>query len=354
VKYSINLDDAEFINLVNLSLGLYSPLKGFNTKKETENIILHKKINNKNQWTFPILLNAKKKIILSNKEYFLIYRGNKVGIIKVNSLFKIDKKKFCKKVFNTNSINHPTVRYIYNSPNNYISGDIKVFKNYFKKDKNFGYNIFKINNKTFSNSAVFTTRNICHLGHEHIHKKIIKSNKKLLICIIQSEKNKFDPDLVIKSYRQLKNKKKLYKNIQIIKIYLPLLMAGPKEAFLQAVYLNNLKCKYFIVGRDHAGFNNNYKKYDSQKIFNKLRSLKIKIIKTNEPFLCNNCKTVYFSNTEKCRCKLNLNKSISSIDGKVIKKLLLQNNFDKVGKFLSSEVASFCLKNIKKIKKFKG
>ena len=52
VKYSINLDDAEFINLINLSLGLYSPLKGFNTKKETENIILHKKINNKDQWTF--------------------------------------------------------------------------------------------------------------------------------------------------------------------------------------------------------------------------------------------------------------------------------------------------------------
>ena len=48
----------------------------------------------------------------------------------------------------------------------------------------------------------------------------------------------------------------MYKNIQIIKIYLPLLMAGPKEAFLQATYLNNLKCKYFIVGRDHAGYNN--------------------------------------------------------------------------------------------------
>ena len=96
----------------------------------------------------PILLNAK-KIILSNKEYFLIYRGKKVGIIKVNSLFKIDKKKFCKKVFNTNSINHPTVRYIYNSPNNYISGDIKVFKNYFKKDKYFGYNILKLIIKLF-------------------------------------------------------------------------------------------------------------------------------------------------------------------------------------------------------------
>ena len=70
MKYSINLDDAEFINLVNLSLGLYSPLKGFNTKKETENIILHKKINNKNQWTFPILLNAKKKLFYQIKNIF--------------------------------------------------------------------------------------------------------------------------------------------------------------------------------------------------------------------------------------------------------------------------------------------
>ena len=67
MKYSINLDDAEFINLINLSLGLYSPLKGFNSKKEIENIILHKKIDKKKQWTVPILLNAKKKINLSNK-----------------------------------------------------------------------------------------------------------------------------------------------------------------------------------------------------------------------------------------------------------------------------------------------
>ena len=354
MKYSINLDDAEFINLVNLSLGLYSPLKGFNSKKEIENIILHKKIDKKKQWTVPILLNAKKKINLLNKEYFLIYKKNKVGIIKVKSLFKINKKKFCKRIFNTNSINHPTVRHIYNSSNNYICGDITVFKNYFKNDKNFAYNIYRANNKTFSNSAVFTTRNICHLGHEHIHKKIINSNKKLLVCIIQSEKNKFDPDLIIKSYKQLKNKKKIYKNIQIIKIYLPLLMAGPNEAFLQAVYLNNLNCKYFFVGRDHAGFKYNYGKYESQKIFNKLKSLKIRIIKTNEPLLCKNCKTVYFSNTDKCRCKLELNRSISSIDGKVIKKLLLQNNFAKVSKFLSSDIFSFCLKNIKQIKKFKG
>mgnify|MGYP001239969990 CR=1 FL=1 len=87
-----------------------------------------------------------------------------------------------------------------------------------KNDKNFAYNIYKSNKSIFSNSTVFTTRNICHLGHQLIHEKIIKLKKKLLICIIQSEKNKFNSDFLIKSYEQLKLKEKLYKNIQIDKL----------------------------------------------------------------------------------------------------------------------------------------
>ena len=37
---------------------------------------------------------------------------------------------------------------------------------------------------------------------------------------------------------------------------MPTLMAGPREAYLQARMLNNLKMKNFIVGRDHAGYKN--------------------------------------------------------------------------------------------------
>ena len=71
-------------------------------------------------------------------------------------------------------------------------------------------------------------------------------------------------------------------------------MAGPNEAYLQATYLNNMNCKSMIIGRDHAGFKNNFKKYDSQHIFNHLNNLNIKIIKTKEPLLCENCNTVFF------------------------------------------------------------
>ena len=58
---SINLVEEEFINLINLGLGIYKHLKGFNTKYEDENILAYKKFDKDKSWTVPILLNAKKK-----------------------------------------------------------------------------------------------------------------------------------------------------------------------------------------------------------------------------------------------------------------------------------------------------
>ena len=131
-------------------------------------------------------------------------------------------------------------------------------------------------------------------------------------------------------------------------------MAGPNEAYLQATYLNNINCKSMIIGRDHAGFKNNFQKYDSQLIFNHLNNLNIKIIKTKEPLLCENCNTVFFHGDEKCKCKSKNNKNFVSIDGKNIKKFLLDNNYLMASKFLNKIVHHYCLKNIKKLKKFKG
>ena len=109
-----------------------------------------------------------------------------------------------------------------------------------------------------------------------------------------------------------------------------------------------------IIGRDHAGFKNNFKKYDSQHIFNHLNNLNIKIIKTKEPLFCENCNTVFFHGIEKCKCKSKDYKNFLSIDGKNIKNFLLNNNHLMASKYLNKLVYQYCLKNIKKLKKFKG
>lgn len=349
----IILTESDFINSINFTNGLYKPLNGFCKLHEYENIIKRKRINSRQKWTIPILLNLKKKFFFSsNSKYYLYYKNKKVGFINAESIFKINKREYCQKIFNTNSLSHPTVKRIYEEPNTYVGGKVKIYEKYLIKDKHYAFNLLKKNKNYFSNSVVFSTRNICHLGHQLIHSKIIKSKRNLSICIIQSEKNKFDPNLIVNSYIYLKKNNKLYKKIKIIKIFLPSLMAGPNEAYLQAAYFDNLNFNSFVVGRDHAGFKNFFKKYDSQKIFSKFNNLKIKIVKTREPLICSKCSSVFFENKMRCTC--NKKNNFKTINGKLIKKYLLKNKFKTVKKFLDPEIFKFCMKNISNIKKFKG
>ena len=211
---------------------------------------------------------------------------------------------------------------------------------------------YKKNLNFIKKSVVFSTRNFCHLGHQFLHEFIIKKNKNLSICIIENEENKFDPNEIIKSYKILKKKVSIYKNILITKIYLPSFYAGPNEAYLQAKYFNNIGFKKFMVGRDHAGFKNFFQKYASQKIFTRLNNLKIKIIKTKEPLICINCVKIGFENVNFCRCK-KLGK-LSTIDGRNVKNLLISKKFSRVKKYLNPYIFKYLKKNLDKIIKFKG
>ena len=73
------------INLVNICVGLYSPLKGFCDYRDYCSIIEKNKINNNINWTIPILLNSS----LKKKGFFrLKYKSKIVGALDVKSIFK--------------------------------------------------------------------------------------------------------------------------------------------------------------------------------------------------------------------------------------------------------------------------
>lgn len=219
-------------------------------------------------YTDNVNIKKNKKIYKKNCIDSLRYLKKIVGFINIDSLYSIDKKLHNKKIFQSNSKNHPGVVDINKIKNSFAGGVVSLLKNKIPKDKLFFFNQLRlINNICRDSSAVFSTRNICHRWHSHIHKNILKISKLLTICIIETSKNKFDSEDIVKSYSILKEKDKLYKKIKIIKIFLPKLFAGPKEAYLQATVFNNLKFKFFSVGRDHAGVKNFYSKYSSQKIF---------------------------------------------------------------------------------------
>ena len=72
-----------------------------------------------------------------------------------------------------------------------------------------------------------------------------------------------------------------------------------------------------MVGRDHAGYKNFYKKYESQNFCKKNeKKIKIKILKFNEPFLCKSNKV--FNDKKLCKGEKFL------ISGTYIRNLLLK------------------------------
>jgi sulfate adenylyltransferase len=346
----IIIDKSDYINAINLHLGLYHPLRGFATLKEFESIISKKKINNIN-FTIPINLFCSK--IKANNfglgdTINLKYKNEIIGSLVLESKFKIDKKRILLSLFGTTNKTHLGVNnYSKKIKKNFISLGGRVHVNYNKVKKFFISNNFdtmKKLEKIKHRDVAFSTRNIPHIGHNLIQKKIIESKKELTIFLILSIKNKYNKKILIDSYKALKNNK-IFKNINILFIYLPTFFAGPKEAFFQGKIFENMKFKSFYVGRDHAGYKSFYKKFNSQEIFKKIKS-KIKIIKLNEPMLCNSCKVPIINKYKyKKSCPLCNGKKLSELNGTDIKILIKKKKKDILLGLLDPSVFNFFKKN---------
>ena len=346
-KLYIDLTTSEFFNLINISLGFYSPLNRFCNFVDYQNIINHNRINKKIKWTVPILVSKKnnKFKLKQHKFYPLRYKKKIVGLIKAETFFKIDKKEHNLKVFKTNSKYHPGVREIHKLNNNFIGGKAYLLNSYIPNDKYFVEPYKARKYQYFLDGTVFSTRNICHLGHEHIHRRVIQNKNKLVVCIISSDKNKYEIKHIENTYNILKSKK-IYKKLKLIKIFIPSLHAGPNEAFLQAILFQNLGLRKFIIGRDHAGVRNFYKKYEAQKIFAKSKFLKIRILKTKEPIRCSYCNLIGFENEKFCKRDKKKCKFVP-IDGRFVRRQIDLGNFDQLKNYVSSNIANYIKKNMK-------
>ena len=347
----ISIDRSDYINAINLFLGFYNPLKGFVNSEDHESILKKKKIKKIN---FKIKINIfffKKKFnkFEIGEKINLKYKNEIVGYLFIQSKFLIRKNFFLSSIFGTTNKKHIGVykfsKKIDKKPYA-LGGDVVVYpskvKRFFKKNN---FQLLKKLKKIKNKVSAFSTRNIPHIGHNLIQKKIIETKKELTIFLILSLKNKYSLNILIKSYQYLK-KNKIFKNINILPIYLPTFFAGPNEAFFQAKIFENLGYRFFYIGRDHAGFKSFYDKFASQEIFKKLKS-DIKIIKFNEPMFCENCNIPIINKFKNKKfCPICKSKFLSELNGTDIKLLIKLKNKVLLSKFLEKNVYNFLKKKI--------
>ena len=209
--------------------------------------------------------------------------------------FKIDIKKFTKKIFYTKNTNYVGVKKFFRY-GNVFSHNVSLKKKYKKQAQVYIEKTLKLKKKirnlrtNYNKICAMQIRNIPHFGHEAVFKHILENFDMLHLNPIFGIKKKNDfSDIFIS--KALKFIKKKYKFIEFDPIWTNFHYAGPREALHHMNIRQSIGFDYFYVGRDHAGAENLYSHTQAIKAVNKYKDkFKIKPFLSEGGFFCESCK----------------------------------------------------------------
>jgi ATP sulfurylase len=167
----------------------------------------------------------------------LVYEGNKVAVVDIDSVYSIDPEDVCLRMFQTTSREHPGVAMIFSEAHKKcVSGSIKVWD-----VPELGIPHSEVPKIT---GTVFQSRNPPHKAHEAI---VNKYAPEVLYTTPYSTVNKNDYpfSMKIKAYEVIKEKY----DVDIYVSTLPRVFAGPREALQNCLVFQNMGASKIVMGR---------------------------------------------------------------------------------------------------------
>ncbi|MGC8566491.1 MAG: sulfate adenylyltransferase [Caldisphaera sp.] len=297
----IEINEGRAFDVANIAHGIYSPLEGFMNRNDYESVLNSSRLENDLPWSIPIILDVTKDDlsgISQGDEVILDYKTDKIAILRIEEIYKWDKKEYAFKIYNTTSIDHPGVEKILKRNDYLISGPITLLKDPFEvfesvrlwpKDTRVLFD--HLNWKTI---AAFQTRNAPHNGHEYVIKAALTFVDGLFINPLLGWKKRgdFKDEVIVNAYKALLDNYFPKESYVFSILRMEMNYAGPKEAIHHAIVRKNFGATHIIVGRDHAGVGNYYGPYDSWKIFDDFPDLGITPLFIREAFYCKKCGTM--------------------------------------------------------------
>ncbi len=291
------LTDRQICDLEMLIDGSFNPVSGFLNESDYNDVIENMKLSDGSIWPIPIVLDVDDEFINTISQDNSITLRDKEGfaiaILDIESKWQPNKKNEALKVYNTDSLEHPGVNYLFNQTNDwYIGGRIRAIQ----KPKHYDYMKLrltpnevkeKILEMGWDKVVAFQTRNPMHRAHVEItHLAAKENNANLLIHPVVGMTKPGDVDYFtrVRCYNEIIKK---YPDGSVMLSLLPLSMrmAGPREALWHALIRKNYGCTHIIIGRDHAGPGSNsngtpfYGPYEAQDLLVKYENkINIKMV----------------------------------------------------------------------------
>ncbi|MEO6810367.1 MAG: bifunctional sulfate adenylyltransferase/adenylylsulfate kinase [Isosphaeraceae bacterium] len=278
---SLTLDERGLCDLELLTVGAFSPLKGFLGKADYERVVREMRLADGTLWPLPVTLPvtpgdgiAEGKTIALRDVY-----GNLLAFLHVEELYAYDKEAEAKGAYGSTDAKHPSVARLEKQAGHYAAGRLEVIRtpphyDFVELRRTPAELREHFQSLGWSKIVAFQTRNPLHRAHEELTKRAAEQiGGGLLIHPVVGVTKPGDVDHYtrVRCYRALVDN--YYEPGSVVLSLLPLAMrmAGPREVLLHAIIRRNHGCTHFIVGRDHAGPGNDstgkpfYEPYASQE-----------------------------------------------------------------------------------------
>ena len=269
----IDVDESIRLDCYQITVGTYSPLKGFMGSKDLSSILNNNRLENGLPWTVPILFQINEQSWNSVKvgeSLKLNCKGlDDQYLLKINEKFKIDIEEVSKKWFLTSDLKHPGVNRLYEKGSYVLAGEVYSLNKNSTSFNPYSYTPaqlrFIFNQKGWSRVVGFHTRNVPHRAHEFLQKTALSESlvDGLFINPVIGPKKDGDflPEPILKAYQHLVE----------FGFY-------PKNQVILGAFDYYPGCSHFIVGRDHAGVGDYYKPKDNEEFFDNIGDIGIKPI----------------------------------------------------------------------------
>jgi sulfate adenylyltransferase len=290
---SIILTERQLCDLELILNGAFSPLEGFLTQSDYENVCANARLADGSLWPMPINLDVSQAEVEAMK----LQPGSRVtlrdprddnplAILTVADLYKPDKKAEAKLVFGSNDAAHPAIAYLEKSVKDiYVGGKVQCIS----RPRYYDYVALRFtpaelrqqfNKLSWRKVVAFQTRNPMHRAHRELTVRAARQRQANVLIhpvVGMTKPGDVDHYTRVRVYTSLMPRYP-HGMAQLALLPLAMRMGGPREAVWHAIIRKNFGVTHFIVGRDHAGPGKDsngkdfYGPYDAQTLVTKYAS----------------------------------------------------------------------------------